>query len=269
MGRTLTVASQKGGVGKTTTALNLGYTLARLGHRVLLVDADPQGGMAIASNLKKKATVGLVDFLRGDVNPEDIVVSTRDGRMSVVGSGVIRPDDTILIEDSARDGRLQSAIETIRGGFDYVFLDAPAGVGGIVSSLLGVSDGVILMLRCRSLVLKSLPIFLKLLRQVRDEHNPELQLEGALVTMWKGDSDLERQTLDELVACIPEALFFRTVIPEDENFEHASIKAVPVILLPGGRKTARPYLELAMEIKEREVLRGIGGDADDQADGLF
>ncbi len=269
MGRVLTVASQKGGVGKTTTALNLGYTLARLGHSVLLVDADPQGGMAIASNLKKRTDAGLVNLLKGDAGPEDIVVSTKDGSMSVVGSGVVVPNDTVRIEDAARDGQLRSAIEGLGDGFDYVFLDAPAGVGGIVTSLLSVSDGVILMLRCRSLVLKSLPIFLKLLRQVRDDHNPKLQLEGALVTMWKGDNELERQTLKELTGSIPEALFFRTVIPEDDNFEHASIKAVPVILLPGGRETARPYLELAMEMKERELLRGIGGDVDEQTDGLF
>ncbi len=269
MGRILTVASQKGGVGKTTTALNLGYTLARLGHKVLLVGADPQGGIAIASNLKKRTTAGLADLLRGDATPEDVVVTTREGAMSVIGSGVTTPEDTITIEDAARDGRLEAAIGPLCTGFDYVFLDAPAGVGGIVTSLLGISNGVILMLRCRTLVLKSLPIFLKLLRHVRDEKNPDLQLEGALVTMWRGDDEMERRTLDELRASVPEALFFRTVIPEDNRFELASIKAVPVILLPGGRETARPYLELAMEIKEREVLRGIGGATDEQSDGLF
>jgi chromosome partitioning protein len=265
----LTIASQKGGVGKTTTALNLGYTLGRLGHSVLLVDADPQGGMAIASNLRKKTTAGLVDLLRDDAAVDEVIVRTRDGSMSVVGSGVVSPADTVCMEDAARDGRLQLAIEKVSPGFDYVFLDAPAGVGGIVTSLLTVSDSVILMLRCRSLVLKSLPIFLKLLRQIREVHNPALQLEGALVTMWKGNSRLERQTLEDLGGSIPEALFFRTVIPEDDNYEHASIKAVPVILLPGGRETARSYLELAMELKERELIRGIGGDVDEQTDGLF
>lgn len=269
MGRILTVASQKGGVGKTTTALNLGYTLARLGHSVLLIDGDPQGGIAIASNLKKRTEAGLVHLLRGEATAEEVVAKTKSGGMSVVGSGVASPADTICIEEAARDGRLKSAIEGICGGYDYVFLDAPAGVGGIVTSLLGISDGVILMLRCRTLVLKSLPIFLKLLREVRDQHNPALQLEGALVTMWNGGNELERQTLAELLQSVPEALFFRTVIPEDDNFEHASIKAVPAILLSGGRETARPYLELAMELKEREVLRGIGGDADEQTDGLF
>jgi chromosome partitioning protein len=269
MGRVLTVASQKGGVGKTTTALNLGYTLARLGHSVLLVDADPQGGIAIASNLRKRTEAGLVDLIRGDASAEEVVATTKDGAMSIVGSGVTTPADTICIEDAARDGRLQATIKGICGAYDYVFLDAPAGVGGIVTSLLSVSDGVILMLRCRTMVLKSLPIFLKLLREVRDQHNNTLQLEGALVTMWRGENELERQTLKELAQSVPEALFFRTVIPEDDNFEKASIKAVPVILLRGGRETARPYLELAMEMKERELLRGIGGVTDEQTDGLF
>jgi len=269
MGRVLTVASQKGGVGKTTTVLNLGYTLARLGNRVLLVDADPQGGIAIASNLRKKTNLGLAQLLQEQVSPSEVIIPTRSGSMSVLGSGVSEPGHTVWIEDAARTGRLEAVIESVSAGFDYVFLDAPAGVGGIVTALLGKSEGVILMLRCRSLLLKSLPIFLKLVRHVRSERNPDLRLEGALVTMWDGGNPLETDILNELVGTVPEALFFRTVIPNDPKFEEASLRAVPIILLHGGRETARPYLELALELKERELLRGTGGDGNEHAEGLF
>jgi len=269
MGRILTVASQKGGVGKTTTVLNLGYTLARLGHRVLLVDTDPQGGMAIASNLKKKTSFGLAQYLRGEAGAEEVIVETKDGSMSILGSGVVEPEDVLSLEDASRNGKLEEALRELTGGFDYVFLDAPAGVGSTVTAALGISDGVILMMRCRSLLLKSLPIFLKLMRQIRSDRNPRLQLEGALVTMWKGENPMERDILQELTRSVPEALFFRTVIPYDDGFEEASIRSLPVILLPDGRDTARPYLELAMEMKEREVLRGIGGSEDEHAEGLF
>ncbi len=265
----LTVASQKGGVGKTTTVLNLGYTLARLGNQVLLVDVDPQGGMALASNLKKRTELGLIHLLRGTSAPEEVIAATRDGVMSVVGSGISSPADIECLEEETRNGRLGPAIKSIAKGFDYVFLDPPAGVGGIVTSLLGASDGVILMLRCRSLVLKSLPIFLKLLGHVRSQHNPQLRLEGALVTMWDPRNPLEQEVFTELTDTVPEGLFFRTLIPYDDTFETASMRALPMLLLEGARDVARPYLELAMELKEREVLRGCGGQVDEHVEGLF
>lgn len=269
MGRILTVSSQKGGVGKTTTALNLAYTLGRLGNRALVVDTDPQGGMALASNLRKKTTLGLAQYLRGEAQADEILSPTKDGALNIIGAGVNEASDILTIEDASRDGRLEEALRALTVGFDYVFLDAPAGIGSTVIADFGVSDGVILMLQCRSLLLKSLPIFLKLMRQVRSERNPRLQLEGALVTMWKGDDPLEREILEDLTRSVPEALFFRTVIPYDDHFEQASIRAVPMILLPDGRDTARPYLELAMEMKERELLRGMGGSKDEHTEGLF
>ncbi len=269
MARTLIIASQKGGVGKTTTALNLSYTLAQLGNRVLLVDSDPQGGIAIASNLRRKTSQGLVHLLRGDVAPDDVIIPTRDGRLSVLGSGVEEPEDTTLLEESSRNGALEAIVRDTAGDYDYVFLDTPAGVGGIVEALMGVSDGVILMMRCRTLLLKTLPIFLKLIRRVRSTRNPRLRLEGALVTMWHDGDPLEKEILSELTARVPEALFFRTVIPYDSRFERASVKGIPVILLPGGTDAGKPYLELAMELKEREVLRNVEIEADDHVEGIF
>ena len=269
MPRVLTIASQKGGVGKTTTALNLGYTLARLGHRVLLVDADPQGGMAIASNLRKRTEKGLVQLICGDAAPSDVVIEAKSSSLSVIGSGVTEPEDAEFIEGAARSGELGDTITRIAAPFDYVLLDAPAGIGGVVSALLTASDGVILMMRCRTLLLKSLPIFLKLVRQIRSEKNLRLSLEGALVTMWDPRNPLEKDLFEELTATVPDALFFRTVIPYDDRFEEASIKAIPMYLLPDARDASRPYLELAMEIKERELLRGIGETDDEQVDGLF
>ena len=269
MTRILTVASQKGGVGKTTTALNLGYMLGRLGDKVLVVDADPQGGMAIASNLRKRTEMGLVQLLSGQLTPEEVITHTRDGSLSMVGSGVVEPEDTESLEGAARNGDLQHALESLVHGFDYVFIDAPAGVGGLVTALLGASDDVLLMLRCRALSLKSLPAFLKLIRYVRRDRNPRLRLEGTLVTMYHADSALESEFLAELETTMPEALVFRTVVKHDQRFEAASIRSLPVSLLPDGRDVARPYLELAIEFKEREAMRRFGGEVDEHVEGLF
>lgn len=269
MARVVTIASQTGGVGKTTTALNLGYLLSRLGERVLLVDIDPQGGMTVASNVRKKTDRGLAQLLSGQATREEVVVQSRLQGIAVVGSGANTPEDTWLLEDAARDGSLTTLLRQLAEGYTYTFVDAPAGVGRIVAATLAASDSVILVVRPRALNLKTLPVFLRLVKFVRDHHNPGLRLEGALVTMRDETSGVEEGLIVELESTLPPELLFRAVVGYDERFEEASIEALPIALLPDGREPARSYLELALEIKERDLLRCVGGDADADAQGLF
>ncbi len=268
MARVVTVTSQKGGVGKTTTVLNLGYTLSKLGDRVLLVDADPQGGMAIASNLRVRTEVGLAQVFRDAATLEDVVIPTRAGKMAVVGCGVQEPRDTFALEAAAQDGRLRAAVERLGAGFDVTLVDAPAGAGSLVAALLAATHGALVVVQCRSLALKTLPVLLKLIRHVRRTTNPQLEIEGALVTMWRPGASDEEELLADLAAGLPDGILFRTVIPHDEIFEQASLRALPMAMLPGGREAARPYLQLALEMKERQLLRQ-GGGADEPLDGLF
>ena len=171
MRRIITIASQKGGVGKTTTALNLGYNLSRLGGRVLIVDGDPQGGITIASNLKKRTTMGIVNVLKKECGPGDIVMTTRENTLSIAGIGAMEPEDVLFFEAEALKGSLKELLRSLSREYSYVIVDAPAGIGGIVTSLLGASDSVIMVVHCRTLSLKTLPSFLKLIQWVKDKQN--------------------------------------------------------------------------------------------------
>lgn len=268
MTRIICVASQKGGVGKTTTALNLGYTLSRVGSRVLLIDGDPQAGMTLATSLRARTDKGLIDVLRGDLAPTDVIAKTRDASLSVAGIGDVEPEDVFLLENEQQRLRMAGVIRELASGYDHVFLDAPAGVGGLVATLLSASDSAMLVVTPRLLSLTSLPPFLSLLLWIQEHRNPRLSLEGVLIAMHDPGNAKENEIIGELRTAFPSGSVFRVTIPYDESFEAATERSLPVALLPGGSSLARPYLELAVELKSRE-LAGASGGGDDTLRGLF
>lgn len=268
MARIISIASQKGGVGKTTTALNLGYSLSRLGSRVLLLDGDPQAGMSIATNLRARTEKGVVDVLRDGLSARAIVMQTREQTLAVAGIGQIDPESVALLEEAAGDGRLASTVRAIGDGFDYVLIDAPAGVSGLVTALLMASDSVIIVVTPRLLSLTTLPVFLQLLVWVQEHGNPQLQLEGVLVAQHDRSSETQNQLNDELRTAFPAEIFFAGSVPADELFEKASVRSLPVALMPNAVALAKPYVDLAVELKERELAQP-GGGIDESVVGLF
>ncbi len=256
MSRIITIGSQKGGSGKTTTALNLGYSLGRMAGRTLVVDLDPQGGISLASNLRNHTTRGLVDVLRGDASAGDVAAEARDGSMSVAGIGVVDPGAVQLIEQSAWNGVLAGVLRELAEGFRYTLIDAPAGLGGGVRAALTVSDGAIVPADCQGLTLKSLPLFLNLIDHVASERAgvaSTLRLDGILINRYDKRSETEREVRSQLMNVIPEDAFFRTVIPHHEAFVSSSLTAIPAVLQQEAPEIARLYLELALEVRERET----------------
>ncbi|QTA90072.1 ParA family protein [Desulfonema magnum] len=266
MGKIITVACHKGGVGKTTTALNLGFSLSRFGQKVLLIDSDPQGAMAIASNLKKRTTLGLVNLLKNDALPEDVVVYTKDNLMAIAGNGITEPEDVFFFEREARKGNLGKIIRSIAKAYDYVFIDSPAGIGNIVTALLGISSSILMPIHCRTIAVRTLPSFLRLTQKIREKLNPDLYIEGVIITMIDPQ---DSEFCEELRNAVPPSVLFQTVIPFDESFETASVKAAPVALIPGGESAARAYMNLAMELKTRELSGRKKDISDKDVEGLF
>ncbi len=268
MSRIITIGSQKGGSGKTTTAINLGYSLGRFLGRTLVVDLDPQGGFSLGSNLRNFTTRGITDLLAGHHTRDEILANARDGSMTVAGIGTITGSSVRQLETLAWAGRLSESLLSLSEGFDYTLIDAPAGMGGIVQAALRASDGVLIPADCQSLTLKSLPLFLNLIQQLATEHSPrkaDLRLDGVLISRFDERSPTEREIRDQLFGVIPEEAFFRTVIPFHEGFASASLMAAPAVLQPEFPEIARTYLDLALELRERENLYSYKRDPNEPA----
>jgi len=267
MARIVTVGSHKGGVGKTTTVLNLGHAFSRLGRRVLIVDADPQGGLALASNLKARAKAGMAQALRGAASREQIVATTRDGLLSVVGAGGDQNADILQLEEAATTGALGELLRQLAEGQDLVLVDAPAGVGRYLHGLLLASDGFMGVTAARALSVRGLPVLMQAFEAARAEH-PALTFEGLLLAMYDVLQQAEADLRNSLRRQMPEGSLFRTVIPAVPAMEKASQKCVPAAMLPEAGRVARAYLDLATEITERqERLRRPAGA--DEGEGLF
>ena len=270
MGKILTVASQKGGVGKTTTALNFAYSLSRLGEQVLLVDVDPQGGVSIASNVKKCNRKGLLDYLYGRSRLKEVVCRTKEKNLSIMGLGEADPDAVSQLEHWAEKRVLGKALNNFAKHFSYVVVDAPAGLGCLPTGLLAASSGVLVTLQCRNLSLKTLPKMLALIDRIKATENPDLTLEGIILSMYDRQNATEQALYGELKEGFPKDLFFATVIPFDPVFEEISLRAVPAAMFRNGQQVAKTYFDLVIEYKQRELWQAQAKGANDVTDtGLF
>jgi len=263
MGRIIAVASQKGGVGKTTTVLNLGFALSRQGVRVLMIDGDPQGGLSLATNVRRRAKAGLVEALRQRLPAQDVVTLTRDGLLGMVAMGAAEPDDVAFLEQASQGLALPRLVQDLARTFDYVLVDVPGGVGSLSRGLLSSAQTAIATISCRALAVRSLPAFLKTFRSVATYADPPLRLSGLLVTMVNPRDEAQLALLSQLRETLPAGTLFETVIPEDPRFESASLRSLPVGMMPGGAAAARPYLDLSTELRAREE-QGAQGASDDE-----
>ncbi len=253
MSRTITVASQKGGVGKTTITLNLGYCLGRMAGGTLLIDLDPQGGMALASNLRNRTRLGLFDILKKRAKPEEALAEASDSSITVLGLGEVAPSEIPLFEEAAWDGSLGQVVADMSAKFHYILIDAPAGIGGVVHAALSVSQGVLLVCDCSALTLKSVPVFLAVVEHIKEKFNPALRLEGVLISLFDDTSPNDRTVLEQVREIFPPEALFNTLIPYDAAFEEASLDAAPAVLTDTSLKIKRLFLELASELREREL----------------
>lgn len=259
MGKIIAVASQKGGVGKTTTCLNLAVSLTGLGKKVLLVDCDPQGALAAASNLKRITDKGLVQLLTGELHEEDIVVPAGRRSLALVGSGVLETEDVFFLEQQIVNGNLGKAIRALSVGYDYTLLDTQAGLSKGLFQLLSEVDSVLLPCTCKATTVKTLPLFLKFIQQARQSGNHRLQVEGVVLTMYNESDPCAVEVSETIQEAFPQEIFFRTFIPLLLSFEQASLRAIPVALLKRDTLAVQAYDKLAFELVARQK-RGEGGD---------
>ncbi len=252
MTRKITIASQKGGVGKTAITINLAYSLRRLGKKVLIVDGDSQGGVATACRLKILNSKGLVQVLRGEENLEGVAVPLDGDDLAAIGTGASTPEDIVYFEEQAAVGRLGALFSGDFDNYDFILYDAPVGIGVVTRGLFAISDSFIQVLNCRAGTVITLSRLLNLYIWIRKNFNPDLKIEGILFNMLNSSSVIESKIVKQLKSRLPARLFFDTAIPFDDAFEVAAIKALPLEKLQAGHRTARDFMALAVEVETRK-----------------
>jgi chromosome partitioning protein len=259
MGRVIAVANQKGGVGKTTTAVNLAAGLALDGYRTLLLDLDPQASATTGLGIRpaeNRATVyecllgerALTDaVLKTEVERLDLVPSTRD----LVGA------ELELVTVAGREHRLAEALQPARAAYDFVIVDCPPSLSLLTVNALRAADGVLVPLQCEYYALEGLTALLDTVGRVRDTLNPRLALDGLVLTMFDGRNSLARQVEAEVRKHFGDQVF-RPVIPRNVRISESPSHGVPVVLYDRASRGAVAYRALAREVSSSRAASAVG-----------
>jgi len=253
MSRVYAIANQKGGVGKTTTAVNLGAYLAAAGQRVLLVDVDPQGNATSSLGVDRRSlSLSMYDVLLDGVPAEQAVLATKQVLLDLLPStSALAGAEVELVGLTGREHRLGEVLEPVVGQYDYVFVDCPPSLGLLtVNALTAARDGVLIPVQCEYLALEGLGHLLNTILRVRDHLNPRLTIAGVVLTMYDARTNLSKQVVDEVRRYFP-AHVFRIVIPRSIRLSEAPSYAETILRYAPGSIGASAYEALAREFLER------------------
>src|SRR6185295_9367020 len=258
MARIVAVANQKGGVGKTTTAINLAASLAVADRRVLLVDLDPQSNLTSGVGQKGKAGPAgtIYDAMTtaepgADATPY-IIPTVVDGLMLMPSDRQLTGAEIEMVPLAHREERLRMLIASVRNQYDYVFIDCPPSLGILTLNALVAADAVLIPLHCEYFALEGLADLVGTIRRVRAAFNPMLEIDGVLLTMFDERTNLGQQVAQDVRGFFKEKVF-RTVIPRNIRLGEAPSHGMPAIVYDGKSRGAEAYLALAKELLERRT----------------
>ena len=258
MGRVIAVANQKGGVGKTTTAVNLSTSLAKKGKKVILVDGDPQGNATSGLGIEKDLENSLYDVLVNEVDIKQTLQDTCVKTLKLCPSNMdLAGAEVELVSQMSREFRMKEKIDPIKDEYDYIIIDCPPSLGLITLIAFTASDSVLIPVQCEYFALEGLGQLLNTINLVKKHLNKSLEVEGAVLTMYDMRTNLSNQVVKEVKRYFEDKVY-KTVIPRNIKLSEAPSYGMPITLYDPKSKGARAYEKLAREILKNEELRNNG-----------
>jgi chromosome partitioning protein len=254
MTKTITIANQKGGVGKTTTCVNLAASLSATRRRVLLVDMDPQGNATMGSGVDKNDLQSTVcDVLLGEKTIQETVVKTPESGYDLLPANAdLTAAEVQLMNKIGRERQLDLALEQVRGEYDYILIDCPPSLNMLTVNALVAANGVVIPMQCEYYALEGLSSLLDTIEQIRISVNPQIKLEGLLRTMYDPRNNLSNDVSSELIEHFGDQVY-RTVIPRNVRLAEAPSYGLPILQYDKNSRGSMAYLALAGEVLRRDA----------------
>ena len=248
LGKIISIANQKGGVGKTTTSINLSTVLAKKNKKTLLIDADPQGNATSGVGIDKEIELSVYDVLIDDTKIEEAILKTNIKNLDVCPSNIdLAGAEVELVSMMSREQRLKEKLEEIKDKYDYIIIDCPPSLGLITLNAFTASNSVLIPVQCEYYALEGLGQLLNTINLVKKHLNKDLEVEGALLTMFDSRTNLAKQVVNEVKKYFNDKVY-KTVIPRNVKLSEAPSYGMPIIIYDPKSKGAKCYEKLGKEL---------------------